>query len=75
MSVGAENYRVLLLGAFRPREKYFIFFPALRIHFRTEFMYSSPCRNLGSDMSEPGGEGKIIVKKCSEKIIIKGNEK
>ena len=75
MLIDVENYRVLLLGAFRPREKYFIFFRHCLLHFRTEFMYSSPCRNLGSDMSEPGGEGKIIVKKCSEKKIIKGNEK
>ena len=33
MLIDVENYRVLLLGAFRPREKYCIFFPALPIAF------------------------------------------
>ena len=68
MLIDIENYRVLLLGACRPREKYYIFFPALPIAFPYGIY-------VFTTMSEPGVEGKIIVKKCSEKIIIKRNEK
>ena len=48
MSVGAENYRVLSLGACRPREKYFIFSSALPIAFPQGL-------NVFTTMSEPVG--------------------
>ena len=47
MLIDIENYRVLLLGACRPREKYF-FSSALPIAFSR-----TPGSDIGSDMSEP----------------------